>query len=296
MQAKQIIQADFLDLLFDGRNKNYGAYILRKNYPQRFWRALVVSILISFWGMWLLQQAGTKNVDRMFETKDVVLSSIEEIKASPTPPPPPPEKQATHTPAKALTPGITKPVIASSEIKRTRFTTPIVTNDDTAEPIVTLDENAVIDNIDVDGIVGPQILGDAFSSQEVFEAGNGQGIAEVITAPKDDKNKVFEKVEIQASVDIDRWRQHLEKNLVGYIDDAANEGMQPGRYTVTVRFLVEKDGSINDVSPLNDPGFGLADGAAHVIKSGPKWNPGVQNGTKVRSYHTQQITFVIIDS
>jgi protein TonB len=63
-----------------------------------------------------------------------------------------------------------------------------------------------------------------------------------------------------------------------------------------VRFLVERDGSIENVKALNDPGYGLARGAEQVVKSGPKWKPGIQNGNKVRSYHTQPIAFVIMDS
>ena len=81
--------------------------------------------------------------------------------------------------------------------------------------------------------------------------------------------------------------------VVRYIEDAANSGMAPGNYTVNVKFLVEKDGSIADVKALNDPGYGLAQGAVEVVKRGPKWSPGEQNGKKVRSYHTQPITFQI---
>jgi protein TonB len=69
--------------------------------------------------------------------------------------------------------------------------------------------------------------------------------------------------------------------------------MKAGTYVVNVRFLVEKDGSINDVHALNDPGYGLAKAAEKVLKTGPRWSPGEQNGRKVRSYHTQPITFVI---
>lgn len=69
--------------------------------------------------------------------------------------------------------------------------------------------------------------------------------------------------------------------------------MKAGAYAVQVRFLVERDGSISYVEALNDPGYGLAKAAVKVIKTGPKWRPGEQNGKKVRSFHTQPITFVI---
>ncbi len=69
--------------------------------------------------------------------------------------------------------------------------------------------------------------------------------------------------------------------------------MKAGQYTVQVRFLVELDGSITNVEALNDPGYGLSKGAVQVVKTGPKWTPGEVGGRKVRSYHTQPITFVI---
>jgi protein TonB len=116
-----------------------------------------------------------------------------------------------------------------------------------------------------------------------------------VEPPKIDENEIFQKVEIEARVDAKAWRNHLERQLQRYIEDAASQGMAPGQYTVNVRFLVERDGSITDVSALNDPGYGLGKGAVDVVKRGPKWSPGEQNGRKVRSYHTQPITFVIAE-
>ena len=40
-------------------------------------------------------------------------------------------------------------------------------------------------------------------------------------------------------------------------------------------------------------GYGLGKAAVDVVKKGPRWNPGIQNGKQVRSYHTQPITFVV---
>jgi periplasmic protein TonB len=104
---------------------------------------------------------------------------------------------------------------------------------------------------------------------------------------------IFTKVDVEASVDRDQWIEHLVKNLQSPIEKAAKKGMKAGTYAVNVRFLVEKDGSIADVQALNDPGYGLAKAAEKVLRTGPKWRPGEQNGKKVRSYHTQPITFVI---
>jgi protein TonB len=110
---------------------------------------------------------------------------------------------------------------------------------------------------------------------------------------KDLDSSVFDKLEVEASVDPISWRKHLEKELMPVIENAAKKGMKPGHYIVTVRFLVERDGSISEAKALNNPGFGLAKASEKVIKSSPKWTPGEQNGRKVRSYHTQPITYVI---
>lgn len=113
------------------------------------------------------------------------------------------------------------------------------------------------------------------------------------TEPKEIDTSVFQRVEVEASVDANEWIDHLRKNLQAPIEKAAKKGMKAGAYAVQVRFLVERDGSISYVEALNDPGYGLAKAAVKVIKTGPKWRPGEQNGKKVRSFHTQPITFVI---
>ena len=104
---------------------------------------------------------------------------------------------------------------------------------------------------------------------------------------------VFVKTEVEASVDRTEWRKHLQLRLVPIIQNAAAAGIKAGKYTIKVRFIVEKDGSISEVTALNDFGYGLAPGAINVVKTGPRWTPAMQNGRKVRAYQTQPITFVI---
>jgi protein TonB len=60
---------------------------------------------------------------------------------------------------------------------------------------------------------------------------------------------------------------------------------------VFVKFVVEKDGSIGDISILKGIGFGCDEEASRVIKSMPKWSPGRQNGRNVRVYFTMPISF-----
>jgi periplasmic protein TonB len=101
------------------------------------------------------------------------------------------------------------------------------------------------------------------------------------------------QVDVQASVDEKEWVVHLTNELEPVIKKAAKKGLKAGFYTVRVRFLVEKDGSINYVRALNDPGYDLAKAAIKGIQTGPRWRPGIRNGKTVRSFQTQPICFVI---
>lgn len=125
-----------------------------------------------------------------------------------------------------------------------------------------------------------------------FQSAFSQSTDTVATRTEED---IFVKVDEEASVDAKQWKQHLEANLQPLIEKAAKKKMKAGTYTVLVRFLVEKDGSISQVKVLNDPGYGLGKGAEKVVSNGPKWKPGKQNGKIVRSYHTQPISFVIVE-
>ena len=273
MEANKILQADILDLVFEGRNKDYGAYELRKKYNKRIWLALGITaaVAVLLFGATLLSNALSPKNDDKQVVRDVVIAQVNQEPEKPPPPPPPPPK--APPPPKVEMAKFTPPVIKKDEEVKQEEIPPVKEMED--KKIDVINQEGVKD----EGIAAPPVV--------------DEGKA-VVAAPKvEDENKVFEKVEIEASVDTKQWRRHLESQLQRYIEDAASQGMNPGQYTVQVRFLVEKDGSITDVKSLNDPGYGLGKGAEDVVKRGPKWSPGEQNGRKVRSYHTQPITFVV---
>jgi TonB-dependent SusC/RagA subfamily outer membrane receptor len=127
----------------------------------------------------------------------------------------------------------------------------------------------------------------------VIEIITKNGAATLDTVPEN--TPVFEKAEVEASVDKNEWRKFLETNLQPIIENATSKGIPLGQHTVKIRFLVKKDGSITDFKALNDPGYGLAQKVLEIIPKSPKWKPAEQNGKPVNSYHTQPITFVISD-
>ena len=274
MEANKILQADLLDLIFEDRNKDYGAYELRKRYNRRITLALGITAAVAalIFGSIFLSNTLAGKEEAKVEIRDVVVQEIKQPD-EPPPPPPPPPPQAPPPPPQVEMAKFTPPVIKKDEEVKQEEIPPVKEMED--KKISIINQEGVKDV----GIITPPVVDE------------GKGVVE---APKvEDENKIFEKVEIPASVDTRSWRRHLESQLQRYIEDAASQGMSPGQYTVQVRFLVERDGSIADVKALNDPGYGLSKGAVDVVKRGPKWRPGEQNGRQVRSYHTQPITFVV---
>jgi Gram-negative bacterial TonB protein C-terminal len=87
------------------------------------------------------------------------------------------------------------------------------------------------------------------------------------------------------------WRQYLEKNLNPNVP--VYNKAPAGIYQVKVRFIVNKDGTIEDITPLTNHGYGMEKEVIRVLKKGPKWIPAVQYGRKVKAYRMQPVTFVV---
>ncbi|WP_416441619.1 energy transducer TonB [Phnomibacter sp. MR] len=272
MDVNKIMNADFLDILFDGRNKEYGAYELRRSYNKRLTVAISAMILIAlliFLGSVISKEA-EKNKKAKMEVQDVKLEEVKEQPKNEPPPPPPPPKMPE--PPKIEIAKFTPPKIVKDEEVKEDEKPPEIDKIEEAK-IGTINQEGTKD----DGIVAPPV--------------ESKGTGDVV-APKaveEDYDKVFTKVENPAEFPggPDAWRRYLERNLQ-YPDDAQENGTQG---VVKVQFIVDKEGNISEVQALNDPGDGLAEEAVRIIKRGPKWTPAEQNGRKVIYRHIQAITF-----
>jgi periplasmic protein TonB len=276
MEANKILQADFLDLLFDGRNKEYGAYELRKTYNKRI-TAGIIGMLILCLLIFLAVVLANRKEEVVAPTlvQEVNLENIEEKKPEEPLPPPPPEMKPPE-PAKLEINKFTPPkIVKDNEVKQ----------EDEIKEVEEL-EKAKIGTFNQEGkqldVVAPPV--------EVKGTGGD------VIAPKtetEDYDKEFKSVQIEAKFPggAAEWAKFLQRNLNA--DEPVNQGAPPGRYVVVVSFLVDKDGSISEVRAENNPSYGTAEEAVRVIKKGPKWVPAVQNGRNVIYRQKQQITFVV---
>lgn len=274
MDKNKILNADVLDIIFEGRNKDYGAYELRKTYGKRLRIAIIGMLsvcLLFFLGSFVANSVKKKAVK--MEVQDISLENIkakEEKKNEPPPPPPPPKQQPP-------------------KVEMAKFTPPKIVKDEEVKepppPVEKLQETK-IGTVNQEGIKDNNIV-----AAPVVTA------APVVQAPKqeEDYDKIFTVVQIPASFPggQEAWQRYLTRNLNA--DIATQNGAPSGNYTVVVTFIVDKQGNISDVQAENDPGYGTKDEAIRVIKRGPAWVPAVQNGRNVICRHRQSITFRIAD-
>ncbi len=87
------------------------------------------------------------------------------------------------------------------------------------------------------------------------------------------------------------WVRYLEKNLNPNMP--IEEDWKPGKYKITVSFIVRKDGSIADIKTNDYPGSKTSEHCIDLIRKGPKWEPAVQNGHIVNAYRKQPIIFLV---
>jgi hypothetical protein len=106
-----------------------------------------------------------------------------------------------------------------------------------------------------------------------------------------DSDKVFAKMDTAATVDKTAWIRHIQIGLKDVIIHAAKACMENGKYTIHVRFIVERDGSITNVEALDDPGFGTKKAVEKIVRTGP--NGKLRKSMDKRFALTERITFMI---
>jgi hypothetical protein len=114
-----------------------------------------------------------------------------------------------------------------------------------------------------------------------------------IVEDSDNDYKVFTKVEVESGYigGDTAYRRYLQNNLDTEVPES--KGAPAGQYTVIVRFIVAKDGSISDVVAETNHGYGMEQESVRAIKKSGKWTPAMQNGRNVIAYKRQPITWVV---
>jgi len=257
MTEQKVIAEPMDEIVFEHRNKLYGAYYLRKLYNKHVTRALLISIAILIVGLayplvssfYALRRA--KYIEKSVSAEMMKMDKPKE--EAPPPPPPPPE---------ALE-------------QKVKFVAPIVTTDSVVET--------------------PDIFNqDDLNKKTVNEA---VAVEEVVEAPKEEVIEVEEAKPIFTIVEEmpsfpggeGELAKFLGANIV-YPQIAKESAIQG---TVYVSFVVDSKGKVTDVKVLRGIGGGCDEEALRVVRMMPSWRPGKQNGQSVRVQFNMPIRFTL---
>lgn len=243
------------ELVFADRNKDYGAFVLRRDYVRRLGFSILGSVLL--FGIAI----GTPKIvaaigagDSEVEEKKIVDVNLElfeeEKKEEPPPPPvepPPPPKIETveFTALEAVDEPVEEPPPTQEQLTETVAATETQEGekvDEAPPPVVESDE---------------PVLFAAVEEKPTFPGGDAA------------------------------FYKYLEKN-VAYPEMEKEQGIK-GK--VWIDFLIDKNGAVTDVKVARGVSPGLDKEALRVIKAMPAWSPGKQNGRPVKVKYTLPINF-----
>ena len=256
-----IFTNQWLDIVFEGRNKAYGAYELRKTNNKTTVKALVLGAIVFALAVSapLIVSLLPDSSDDT-ETLDTKITAIklppkkEEIKKDLPPPPPPPPK-----------------------VDQVKFVKPVVAKADEVT-----EEPPKIVEIKDKKLGAETIKGDPDAELTVEPVGTGT--AAVV---EEVDNQIYNTAGIEVKPEfpggMDKFYSYVGKNY----QTPEEEGLK-GKVYVT--FVVEKDGSLTDIKVIRDIGYGTGKEAIRVLNKCPRWNPGEQNGKKVRVLYSLPIT------
>lgn len=280
MDTQTLLHSDYLDILFDARNKNYGGYELRRNYPKRVKKALVTVVLATSIASAFPVIAGMLDKDNIkpsvaFHKPADLIDPI----LPPLPPitPPPPTPPATSS--------------VPEDVRTAAFADPVIAPDNTIPP-----EEILAPQEDLkDAQIGTQNKdGDAtdtdLASLEQPKGPGGGGIGGNSGAGGAGLSNDAPFITVEQMPEFNGNIGDYLNSKLRYPESAVDAGRQ-GR--VVVRFVVNEDGHITNSEVIKSVAADLDAEALRVVNAMPKWKPGKQNGRAVKVYFTLPISFTL---
>ena len=276
MSQIDLIDNRWSDLMFENRNKEYGAYVLRRQTTSRNIKS-IIAVLILFAIVMVYMVA--KNAYDDYQKAHMAQTQVTELTAL----------QEQKKEAKVERKEIVKQEKVEQVVEKVKssikFTAPVIKKDDEVRPEDEMKSQDEIMNSKVAvgfaNVVGNDESGEVLKAKEAL-------VTEPVK-PKEEENKVFDVVEQMPSFPggTAALMAYLQK-AIKYPPVAEENGIQ-GRVICT--FVVERDGSVTDVRIAKSVDPSLDKEAQRVVSAMPKWIPGKQNGQSVRVKYTLPVTF-----
>ncbi len=264
MRSFSIFEKKWIDLVFEGRNKEYGAYQLRKDSDKTTIKALfsAVVFLTAFVSVFIIfNKLTSKNVPTITENLDTIieLTTVNFKKELPIE-----ESQPAETApktSKSVSSLNNASIVPKTEIKPESN----LTNSALAAPSSNTAGTGTEINIGNTSGTSIGTLINTTPTNEPFVPG------------------VLDK-QPEYPGGIEKFYQFVGNRF----ERPETDSSQPIR--IIVYFVIEKNGTLTDIKVLQNPGYGLDKEAIRVLKSlKTKWEPGIKNGNPVRTSFTLPI-------
>lgn len=266
MNASTILHAHLLDIIFENRNKDYGAYELRKSYNHRILLALSIMfcfvLLFSVVNYFFHPLKDDAEKTFVFETREYAPSQFYFE----------PKKQSHSFSNKS-----------KKKTNARQQTTPRIVSDKSINKSV--------------ASILPDNASQLIQGDEPLNFGSGEGTNVNFVAPKEEvkvKEKIEKKPEIYLSADVmpqfpgglKALSNFLKKNIKA--PDEVEEGM---KISVKVRFVVDINGQLQSFKVVESGGEVFDNEVLRVLKKMPQWIPGKSKGKNVAVYFIVPVIF-----
>jgi protein TonB len=274
MNKNMILKSDILDIIFEKRNKLYGAYNLRKFYPNRLKLALgfMFIIAISFSAFTLIPEKRNTLITKPYVFAGPELRKVEDK-------PKEPEKKTEVVKAK-------KPAARATPVQQRQFISnvKIVPNNVKPDTMVTLLPTDVIGTKTI-VTTTPGIAPVIVPAKEPGDRGEKTIAAIDKTSPMNG-----DAVDVLPSYPggMDALRKFLQKNL------QTPDELQSGEtVSVRVKFVVDYTGKLKSFETVQSDAYNKE--VVRVLKKMPDWVPGKTKGENVSVYYVIPVSFETTD-
>lgn len=285
MAEEQLKYADFEELVFENRNKAYGAYDLRRSYRGLLTKAFVIGVLF-FSGMILLPLLYSKAIKTEAKEVDGIevtlnpkdFETTEEEDPVPDEPLENKQEEVLQSLDDVAPPSSEQVATIANVVPEPVENAPIETPPPTKKDM----ENKAISTKTQEGVAATN---NAPPPVQGVEGGRGTQAkiegAKIVDKPVDTK-EIHTSVDVEADYGnggLNGFRAKVAENF----DSEAVQG--EGMLTTTVKFVVETNGTVSQVKATgSNPDFNRE--AERVVRSIKGWKPAKKGGVNVRSYYS----------
>jgi protein TonB len=270
MEPQLILFSNNLDLLFENRNKLYGAYPLRKYYKQRLLTAMgiVFGIVFLLASLLVIFRNQPDFSSLPLALPEVVLTTVD---------------LGVPTIKKSLT--LRLPA-ARKRVAVAPLTAPLIVHTQRIDKAPASIAEMKFANIGISTVEGPAANGDMTG-----QPGIGAGAGKVAKDSADNVPGPLKRAEVMPEFPggPEALRRYLAKSL-RMPDTRAEAGSQ---VRVVVEFIVGTDGKVTGINAIQSGGGPYDREVERVISRMPAWKPGMQNGRKVSVYYMLPVSFII---